>query len=137
MAMLDTAGKFVLISLETPDSFIFELFPHAIQSTDHANWEAQDVSRGTKPLFYANGEPRKISVPECWLDGTEKNQPVNDSIDKLRALKNEIPKTGAPPALLAIWGDRQQRCVMEDVMIEEQFFTSAGNPLRARVTLQL
>ena len=51
MGLLDTAGKFVLISLETPDSFIFDLFPNEIQGTDRTNWEEQDVSIGTKPLF--------------------------------------------------------------------------------------
>ncbi len=145
--LVDLAGKFALISLETPDSFMFDLFPKEIQVTDRANWEPQDVSRGTKPLFYASGEPRKISVPELMLDGTRTGESIGDQIDRLRGLKKEIdqaralalqiPFTGAPPALLAIWGDRQQRCVMEEVMIAENFFTAAGDPLRARVSLQL
>jgi Contractile injection system tube protein len=136
MGLIDTAGKFVLISLETPDSFIFDFFPKEIQGTDRANWEGQDVSIGTKPLFYSSTEPRKISVPELMLDGTRTNQDIGGQIDRLRKLKQETPN-GAPPALLAIWGDRQQRCVMEEVMIAETFFTPAGDPLRARVSLQL
>lgn len=136
MGLLDTAGKFVLISLETPDSFIFDLFPNEIQSTDHANWEPQDVSIGTKPLFYSSTEPRKISVPELMLDSTRDGGDIGDQIDRLRKLKQETSR-GAPPALLAIWGNRQQRCVMEEVMIAETFFTPAGDPMRARVSLQL
>ena len=137
MGLLDTAGKFVLISLETPDSFIFHFFPKEIQSTDRANWESQDISIGTKPLFYSSTEPRKISVPELMLDSTrEVGTDIGDQIDRLRKLKQET-KNSAPPALLAIWGDRQQRCVMEEVMIAETFFTPAGDPVRARVSLQL
>jgi hypothetical protein len=135
--LLDTAGKFVLISLETPDSFIFDFFPKEIQSTDRANWDEQEVSIGTKPLFYSSSQPRKISVPELVLDSTrEVGTDIGGQIDRLRKLKQET-KHGAPPALLAIWGDRQQRCVMEEVTIAETFFTPAGDPLRARVSLQL
>ena len=135
-AGLPDVGKFVLISLETPDSFVFDRFPNQIQSTDRANWEEQDVSIGTKPLFYSSTEPRKISVPELMLDSTRDGGDIGDQIDRLRKLKQET-KSGAPPALLAIWGDRQQRCVMEEVTIAETFFTPAGDPLRARVSLQL
>ena len=137
MALMDLSGKFALISLETPDSFMFDYFPREIQGTDRANYEAQDVTRGTKPLFYSSSEPRRIQVPELTLDGTRTGESIGDQIDRLRALKNETKQTGAPPALLAIWGDRQQRCVMEEVMIAENFFTPAGDPLRARVSLQL
>lgn len=138
--LLDTQGKLVLISLETPDYFIFELFPtrdQGIQETDRVNWEPQDVSIGTKLLFYSNSELRKISIPEVILEGTRTNESIGPQIDKLRALKNELPKAGAPPALLVVYGDRQQRCVMEEVSITQTVFTPAGNPLRARVSLQL
>src|SRR3954454_9659422 len=110
MPLMDLSGKFALISLETSDSFVFELFPREIQGTDRANWEPQDVTIGTKPLFYANNEPRRMSVPELWLDGARSSQTLNEQLTALRALKNVVQKKGAPPALLAVWGDQQLRC---------------------------
>src|SRR6266567_752320 len=107
--LADLSGKCALISLESAAHFIFELFPAEIQSTDRANWEAQDVTRGTKPLFYSSSEPRRISVPDLVIDGSRDSQTINDQIDALRELKNELPNTGAPPALLYVYGDRQQR----------------------------
>lgn len=133
----DLSGKFALISLETSDAFIFELFPREIQGTDRANWEPQDVTRGVKPLFYASSEPRRLSVPELILDGSRTNQTINDQIASLRALKNEVAELGRPPALHAVWGDQELRCVMEEVVIAENFFNGPGDPLRARVSLQL
>lgn len=151
MALLDTQGKFVLISLETTDSFIFDLFPtrdQGIQSTDRANWEEQDVTIGTKPLIYSSKQPRKISVPELILDGSRTNESIGPKIDALRKLglehKRKVIVNGvtkisnaAPPALLAIWGDRQERCVMEELVVTETVFTKNGDPLRARISLQL
>jgi hypothetical protein len=131
------SDNFVLIHLEGANSFVFEFFPKEIQSTDRSNWEVQDISRGVKPLFYANSEPRRIQVPELVLDGTRTNEVINDQIDALRLLKTEVASLGRPPALLAVWGDRQQRCVMEECTVTETFFTPGGNPLRARVSLQL
>ena len=140
MPLADLTGKLALISLETPDAFIFEMFPtrdQGIQETDHVNWEPQDVSIGVKPLFYANTDPRKISVPEVMIDGSRSGRSINEQIDKLRTLKTEMPGKGAPPALLLVFGDRQQRCVLEEVVIAQTVFTRGGDPSRARVSLQL
>lgn len=135
------AGKFQLVNLEGPGSFIFRFFPHTNRSDDRANWEAQDTTIGTKPLFYANSEPRRLSFDELWLDvsdGFAAFDSITEDIKALRALKTEIAKTGAPPVLLAIWGDRQERVVLEQLTIEEQFpFARNGNPMRAKVSLQL
>jgi contractile injection system tube protein len=136
MALGQFYGQLVLISLETPDAFVFNLFPNKVQSTDKANWEPQDVSIGTKPLFYGNRDPRRIAVPECWLDGTEKGESITPQINALRKLLDET-KNGTPPALLLIYGDRQERCVLSDLSIEEQFFDRDGSPLRATVNLTL
>lgn len=137
MMRVVTSENFVLINLEGGGAYVFEFFPKEIQSTDRANWEPQDVTLGVKPIFYANIEPRRISVPELYLDGTFDGATINEQIEGLQALKNEQPGKGSPPALLAVWGSRQQRCVMEECVVSEIFFERGGNPLRARVSLQL
>jgi hypothetical protein len=130
------SDNFVLINLEGRDSFVFEFFPNEIQGTDRANYEQQDTTIGMKQLFYANRDPRRLSAPELIL-GARADAPIGEEIDALRALQNELPKTGAPPALLAAYGSRQLRCVLEEITITENFFTPEGDPLRARVSLNL
>jgi len=138
-----TAAKrwaFVLINLEGAGSFFFDFFPKEIQTTSRAVWEPQDVTIGVKPIFYGNRDPKRISVPEVWLDRSDTGDPgesIKDDIANLESLQAEDPKLGRPPALLAIWGDEQFRCVLEEVTISRKWFSSEGNPQRASVSLQL
>jgi len=130
-------GQFVLINLEGKGSFVFDLFPREIQTSRRVVWEPQDITRGTKPLFYGNRDPKRIAVNEVMFDGTELNQSIAPQITALSALQNEDARLRRPPVLLAIWGDRQERCVLEEVTIVEKFFSPEGEPLRAVVSLQL
>ncbi|HEV7842277.1 MAG TPA: hypothetical protein VGO69_01200 [Pyrinomonadaceae bacterium] len=133
-------GQFVLVALEEPGVFIFSFhfdhFPRSIKQVARANWEAQDVTIGVKPLAYGNREPLRIVVDELWLDKTDTNESLRADIDKLRSFQVERQLTGRPPALLVLWGDNQERVVLEEITIDETFFTPAGEPIRARVSLQ-
>lgn len=130
-------GQFVLVNLEGPGSFVFDFFPAEIQTSRRAAWEPQEVTIGTKPLFYGNRDPKRIVVNEVWLDRTALNESIEPEIRALFALQDEIPKLGRPPALQAIWGDRSERCILEEVVINEQWFSPKGEPQRATVTLHL
>jgi hypothetical protein len=130
-------GQFVLINLEGKGAFVFDLFPQEIQTSRRTVWEPQEVTRGTKPLFYGNRDPKRIMVNEVVFDGTELNESVEPQITALYALQNEDALLRRPPVLLAIWGDRQERCVLEEVTIVEKFFSPDGEPLRAMVSMQL
>jgi hypothetical protein len=128
---------FVLINLEGAGDFFFDLFPKEIQTTGRAVWEQQDTTIGVKPIFYANRDPKRITVPEVFLDRTDTQESIKPDIEALEALQAEVPTLGRPPALLAIWGDEQFRCVLEEVTINRKWFSAEGNPQRAMVTLQL
>lgn len=128
---------FVLINLEGADSFFFDFFPKEIQTTERAVWEPQDVTIGKKPIFYANREPKRISVPEVVLDRTDARESIKEDIEALGALQVEVANLGRPPALLAIWGDEQYRCVLEELTVNRTWFSPDGNPERASVSLQL
>lgn len=138
---MQPSGEFILIVLNKAGTFVFDYafgsFPQTIEQTGRANWNTQDVTIGAKPLFYANREPLRINVPELWLDSTETNESLRPQISALLALQVERYDTGVPPVLLAAWGDHQERVVLEEVTIEETFFSPEGNPLRARVSLSL
>ena len=130
-------GKFVLVNLCAGGTFVFDWFPTApIEQSRRANWNEQDTTIGTKPLFYANRDPRKLEIREVWLDKTDLSQSVKPQIEALLALQDEVCE-GTPPPLLAIWGDYQERVVLEEARIEQMFHAPSGIPIRARVSLSL
>lgn len=129
-------GEFALINLSGEGTIIFQFFPRPISLSARANWSPVDVTRGAKPLFYFNREPHRLSVNELWLDSTDTNQSLTPEIRELLRLLEETER-GTPPLLLAAWGDRHLRCVLEEVDIDEEFFALTGEPLRARVRLSL
>lgn len=133
---LSRVGKFVLVNLCAGGVFTFKYFPTAIELSRRANHEEQDTTIGTKPLFYFNRDPRRLEVREVWLDRTDTGESIKPEIEALLALQDESCE-GAPPPLLAVWGDRQERVVLEEVRFEEQFHAPAGFPMRARCSLSL
>jgi len=126
----------VLINLENQGAFVFQFFPASLSTRDRANWNPQDTTIGVKPLFYANREPRQIEFPELYLDNTDTNESLTGQIKELRTLMEETAK-GTPPALLAAWGDRNERFVLEEVSIEEQYFNTEGEPIRVLIRMSL
>ncbi|HEY6327869.1 MAG TPA: hypothetical protein VI756_00930 [Blastocatellia bacterium] len=132
-------GKFALIPLEGGGAaFVFTYaFPVApIAMSRHANWPEQDTTIGTKPLFYANRDPKKIEVSEVWLDQSDDSSSLTSQINALFALQDETA-LGTPPLLLALWGDRAEMCVLVDVRAEETFHAPEGWPIRVKVSLEL
>jgi hypothetical protein len=127
----------ILINLENGDAaFVFQFFPSSVSVTDRANWMAKETTIGVKPLFYANREPRQIEFPELHLDNTDTNESLTSQIKELRALLEETEK-GTPPALLACWGDRQERSVLQELAIQETFFNIDGEPIRVLIRMSL
>lgn len=129
-------GTFQLVNLSGSGTVEFIYFPPRIGINNRANWNGQDVTTGVKPLFYSNREPRRVRVDELYLVRVDENVSISDDLDLLFELQEET-KAGTPPALLAVWGDRQARVVLEELDIEQQFFTPDGSPTRARISLTL
>lgn len=131
------AGGFNLINLCGGGVFLFQYFPTApITHGRRANWEEQDVTIGTKPLFYFNRDPKRLEVREVWLDHSDTNESVKPEIDQLYAMQDETCE-GTPPPLLAVWGDQQIRVVLEELNVDEEFHWLAGVPIRAKLSLTL
>jgi hypothetical protein len=135
MGLIQT-GKFALIILPRAGTFIFDLFPAKIETQRRANWEPQDITTGTKPIFYGNRDPKRLTVNEVWLDTTMTGESLKSQIDGLERLQEETAE-GAPPALLAMWGDEKLTCVLEELTINRVFFDPTGDPLRAQANLTL
>jgi hypothetical protein len=134
--MASPFDSLVLINLEGPGDVSFRRFPPGIETNVRANWQPQEVTVGTKPLYFANRDPRQIRFDELLLD-SDTGESITPDINALLLLAEEVEGLGRPPALLAQWGDRQERCVLNDMTILEQFFLGDGTPIRARVSLTL
>ncbi len=124
----------LITNLATGQTLTFKYFPTEINTTGRANWEPQDVSHGVKPLLYRNNDPRKLDFA-LDLDDSVKGNSITPHIKALMALLEET-KEGAPAPLVVLWGDRQERVVLEEVKVTEtQPFADDGVPLRAKVNL--
>jgi hypothetical protein len=126
-----------LVNLTNQDSFVFQFFPNEDRSTDRANWDPQETTIGIKPLFYGNREPRLIEFRGLYLDNTETGESLTPEIRKVQDLLEETEDGGTPPPLLAIWGDRSERCVLQDLTIETVLFDTEGQPIRTRMEISL
>lgn len=130
-------SKFILLDIESDFALEFQYFPEQISTRGRANWEPQNTTIGTKPLYYANTEPLIISLQDVYVDYTDSNTSAGPDVDLFRYQMTELEEGGPPPALLAIWGERSIRCVLTDLSIDESMFTSDGNPTRLRMSLEL
>lgn len=124
----------LIMNLTGRGTYAFRYFATAIDTSRRANWNPQDVTIGTKPLFYANRDPRRLEIGEVWIDNTDTGDSITPELDQLFALQDETD-AGTPPVLLVQWGDRQERVVLEEINVSETFFHSDGTPLRARLSL--
>jgi hypothetical protein len=130
-----SADGIALIDLYSSNAWVFQFFPPGISTEDRANWEPQNVTIGTRPLFYSNREPQRITISDVLLN-SDSEESITKDIEELRALMKETDR-GSPPPLLFICGDWQERVVLEELRIEKQFFDPQANLLRARVSLTL
>ena len=135
--MPDQDTNFQLFDIESDFAFEFPIFPEQIRTQGRANWDPQETTSGTKPLFYGNTEPLVINIDEAVIDYAIENVSAVPDIDLLRKMQTEVEQGGPPPALVAMWGDRQIRCVLTTLSIREEMFTTQGNPTRLRISLEL
>jgi hypothetical protein len=132
-----SANALLLTNLVSDVSFIFKFFPTEIATTGRANWRPQEVAHGVKPLLYENREPRRLEFPELWLDNSLTGESVAPEVEQLMGLLEES-REGWPPPLAALWGDRQERVVLEEVKVTEVApFKEDGVAVRAKVALTL
>jgi hypothetical protein len=129
--------KLILTNLDGEGYFEFQYFPDKSRTSDRLNWEEQNTTIGEQPLFYKNRSPRQIDFEELYLDSTDTNESLTPKVEQLEKLLEELAERGAPPAILAAWGDRKERCVITDLETEEVFFNTEGHPIRVKIRLNL
>ena len=137
LLVLPGVGRFTIINLCGGGVIRLKYFPSPEPGIRHgrrANWQEQDTTIGTKPLFYMNRDPRRLDIPELWLDESDTNASVKPQMEAIYALQDETCE-GTPPPLLVVWGDQQRRVILEDAEFEEVMHSRPGVPVRARATL--
>lgn len=129
-------GTFQLIDFKSDYTFEFQYFPAQIRLGSRSNWDPQNTTIGTRPLFYANGDPMKISVDDLIIDEHDSGISIKPTIDLLLLMKTE-EEDGPPPALLAQFGDWTFRCVLESVDVRMIAFNNDGQCTRAEISIEL
>lgn len=130
-------ATFQILDIESDFAFEFQYFPEQLTTRGRANWEPQDTTIGTKPLWYANTDPMVISIQDAYFDYTHGNVSAEPDIELMRGLMSEY-EDRVPPALLAIWGNRRIRCVLTDLTINEMMFKEdTGEPTRLQFSMEL
>lgn len=131
-------STFQILDIESDFALEFQFFPEEIVRRTRANWEPQNTTFGTKPLFYANSDPQVISISNAYIDYTHENVSAESDVELLQMQMREVEQGGPPPALLAIYGNTRFRCVLTDLTIRETMFTAdAGEPTRLCFDIEL
>ncbi|HEY6334225.1 MAG TPA: hypothetical protein VI756_33230 [Blastocatellia bacterium] len=133
-------GTFALVNLCGGGTYEFVYYPTApITQGRLSNWEPQDTTIGTKPSFYMNRDGKHLDIGEVWMDrmfDDGDDDSLTNEIQAIYALQDETCQ-GAPPPLLAVWGDETLTCVLKEVTFEEHKHNKAGEPIRVKVILNL
>jgi hypothetical protein len=133
--MSNGVAKFTLTNLTGGGHVELMYFPTKVSTERRSNWEEQDVVGKVKPLTFSNIGPRRVQIDELWLDRSDAGESIQPDIETLFFLMDVVPGKGMPPRLLITWGDRFEVGVLEEVRVAEEYFTSAGLPVRARCSV--
>jgi hypothetical protein len=130
-------AKIVNVSVD-PEQSIDVLFnPTDYGINRGANYTEMPVPGLRTPILqFIRGEAQTIDL-ELFLDGTNKRQPIETDLNKLRKFVNIESELHAPPVCRFEWGDVRFQGVVTSLKEKFQLFAEDGRVLRARVTLSI
>jgi nucleoid-associated protein YgaU len=102
-----------------------------------ANYAELDVPGLKTPILqFVRGEAQTLSL-SLFLDSSDARQSVEDALQALRQFISINGQLHAPPVCLFEWGEVQFQGVATSLKEKYSLFDSAGNVVRATVTLSL
>ena len=121
------------------------LFNPSQYSISYGNtWNEQEVV-GNKPNLQFQAQKLRTISMDLFLDTYEKNTDVRDYIDDIANLLSSSTDSGTgdrPPILRLSWGGNHndvsgfpEHCVLESLKQQITLFTSAGLPVRAKLSV--
>ena len=151
----NTPGKIMIGSKDEPSIFVEAQYnPKELEIGKGVPWskvnEANKANQGSNQnqgihLEFTGAEGRSLSV-EMLFDGVEDpaNSKVQASVQKLEQLAS-VRRPGSqeeqykrPHRCLVVWGSTvSMSCVIENLSVKYEMFSSDGTPLRARATVKL
>src|SRR5271166_1510244 len=100
-----------------------------------ANYAELDVPGLKTPILqFIRGEAQTLSLA-LFLDGSDARQPVKAALEALRGFVRINSDLHSPPVCLFEWGDVHFQGVVTSLREKFSLFDSAGNVVRATVTL--
>jgi nucleoid-associated protein YgaU len=122
----------------TPPVVTTVMFNPTDYGVDHgATYAELDVPGLKTPILqFIRGEAQTLSLA-LFLDGSDARQPVKGALQALRQFVCIDSDLHSPPVCLFEWGDVQFQGVVTSLKEKFSLFDSAGNVVRATVTLSL
>ena len=98
--------------------------------------EVEIPGLGSSLLQFVRGGAQTLSM-DLFFDTTNTGIDVRRHTDLIVNLTDLNPRTHAPPRLLFMWGTLAFPCVLERVNQKFVYFSAAGVPLRAELSITL
>jgi len=98
--------------------------------------EVEIPGLGSSLLQFVRGGAQTLSM-DLFFDTTSTGTDVRRHTDLIVNLTDLNPRTHAPPRLLFMWGTLAFPCVLERVNQKFVYFSAAGVPLRAELSITL
>ena len=130
-------AKIVNVSVDPPQSIDVLFNPTDYGINRGANYTEMPVPGLRTPILqFIRGEAETVDL-ELFLDGTNKRQPIEDDLKKLRRFVSIDSELHAPPVCRFEWGKVSFQGVVTSLKEKFQLFAEDGQVLRARVTLSI
>ncbi len=131
--------KALIVNTDTrpPDSIpvLFNPPQYDLQETNQFA-EVGIPGLGSSLLQFVRGSAQTLTT-ELFFDTTDSRIDVRVFTAPIVGLTGLVSRTHAPPRLLFVWGSLVFPCVLESVTQQFDYFSSNGNPLRARLNVTL
>src|SRR5882672_8301783 len=119
-------AKIVNVSVDPPKSIDVLFNPTDYGINRGANYTEMAVPGLSTPILqFIRGEAQTIDL-ELFLDGTNKRQPIEGDLDKLREFVNISGKLHAPPVCRFEWGKVKFQGVVTSLKEKFQLFAEDG-----------
>lgn len=135
MALVKAKVVNISVDPEQPINVLFNPSDYGINRG--ANYTEMPVPGLKTPILqFIRGEAQTVDL-ELFLDGTNKREPIEADLQKLRKFINIDSELHAPPVCRFEWGDVRFQGVVTSLKEKLQLFAEDGRVLRARVTLSI
>lgn len=132
---VDDGEDFIFTFTQDPNG-VSQLAPNSFQRTHTANYVPVPVAQADHvPEEWKSNNPGELSL-ECEIIGA-KNSDVVRSLRRLRSFMRKDRRTGVPPLLVLVLGQRQWTCVLVRLVEHPVLWSPDTAETRVKISMTL